>query len=316
MILLISSKYDVSTNIVIRWMNYYGIAFLRLNTEEFNSLTHFSLNDTSIKLNVRNIDLTKITGVWHRRGRLRHLPNSLNNLGKVTTYLKKEEDSLIKSIETYLKSTKKYIGSYTSEVENYKLEHLMIAQKCDLNIPDSMITTNKKSLIVFYEKHEEIISKDLRYAINIKTEDVSINSTGTFKITDDLIKELGDEFAPIYVQEYINKEFEIRVFYFDEKMFAMGIFSQKDEQTRIDYRNYNDQVPNRCVPIELPKEVKSKLLQFTKEINLNTGSIDLIYSNDERFVFLEVNPMGQFDWLSKNCNYYVEKTIAKEFIEA
>lgn len=315
MILLISSKYDVSTNNVIRWLNYYGINFLRLNTEDFNSLNHFSLSNTSSKLKINGVDVSAISTVWHRRGRLRHVPNSLNNLGKVTDYLKKEEDSLIKSIETHLKATKKYIGSYTSEVENYKLEHLMIARECNLNIPDSIITTNKKELIDFYNSHNQIISKDLRYAINIKTNDVSINSTGTFKVTNELINGLDEHFAPIYAQEYIEKEFEIRVFYFESRMFAMGIFSQLDKQTQIDYRNYNHQIPNRCVPINLPKEIEEQLLLFTKKIKLNTGSIDLIYSTDERYVFLEVNPMGQFDWLSKNCNYYIEKEIAKEFIK-
>ena len=141
MILLISSKYDVSTNIVIQWLNYYGIVFLRLHTEEFSMLNYFSVSNKSISLTINDINLEAITGIWHRRGRLRNLPNSLNDLGKVTLYLKKEEDSLIKSIETNLKATKKYIGSYISEIENYKLDHLIAAKKCNLNIPDSIVTT-------------------------------------------------------------------------------------------------------------------------------------------------------------------------------
>ncbi|WP_430409996.1 hypothetical protein [Kordia sp.] len=315
MILLISSKYDVSTNIVIRWLNYYGVDFLRLHTEEFSILNHFYINNQSISLTINHINLEAITGIWHRRGRIRNLPNSLNSLGKVTTYLKKEEDSLIKSIETSLKATKKYIGSYISEIENYKLDHLIAAKECNLNIPDSIVTTSKKSLLDFRSKYDQIISKDLRYAINIKTDDISINSTGTFKVTEDLISELEDHFAPIYAQEYIEKEFEIRIFFIEDTFFSMGIFSQQDEQTKVDYRNYNDEVPNRCVPINLPNDLKEQLLNFTRKVKLNTGSIDMIYSIDERYIFLEVNPMGQFDWLSKNCNYYIEEAIAKEFME-
>ena len=315
MILLISSKYDVSTNIVIQWLNYYGVDFLRLHTEEFSLLNYFSISNHSISLAINDIDLEAITGIWHRRGRLRNLPNSLNYLGKVTSYLKKEEDSLIKSIETNLKATKKYIGSYISEIENYKLDHLIAAKECNLNIPDSIVTTSKRNLLDFYTKYDQIISKDIRYAINIKTDDVSINSTGTFKITDGLISELEDNFAPIYAQEYIEKEFEIRIFFIEDTFFSMAIFSQKDEQTKVDYRNYNDEIPNRCVPINLPNDLKEQLLDFSRKVKLNTGSIDMIYSVDERYVFLEVNPMGQFDWLSKNCNYYIEEAIAKEFMK-
>ncbi|QHI38680.1 hypothetical protein IMCC3317_40740 [Kordia antarctica] len=315
MILLISSKYDVSTNIVIQWLNYYDVDFLRLHTEEFCMLNHFSVSNQSISLTINDVNLEAITGVWHRRGRLRNLPNSLNDLGKVTSYLKKEEDSLVKSIETNLKATKKYIGSYISEIENYKLDHLIAAKECNLNIPDSIVTTSKKDLFDFHTKYDQIISKDLRYAINIKTDDISINSTGTFKVTHELIAELEDHFAPIYAQRYIEKEFEIRIFFIEDTFFSMGIFSQQDEQTKVDYRNYNDEVPNRCVPINLPNDLKKQLLDFTRKVKLNTGSIDMIYSIDGRYVFLEVNPMGQFDWLSKNCNYYIEEAIAKEFME-
>ena len=75
MILLISSKYDVSTNIVIQWLNYYGVDFLRLHTEEFSLLNYFSISNHSISLAINDIDLEAITGIWHRRGRLRNLPN-------------------------------------------------------------------------------------------------------------------------------------------------------------------------------------------------------------------------------------------------
>ncbi len=47
-------------------------------------------------------------------------------------------------------------------------------------------------------------------------------------------------------------------------------------------------------------------------LNLGSGSIDLLYSNSNEFVLLEINPMGQFSFYSYICNYYVEKIIAIE----
>jgi hypothetical protein len=47
---------------------------------------------------------------------------------------------------------------------------------------------------------------------------------------------------------------------------------------------------------------------------MNTGSIDLILTPNGEYFFLEINPMGQYDWLSKNCNYYIEKDIAEMLI--
>ena len=71
----------------------------------------------------------------------------------------------------------------------------------------------------------------------------------------------------------------------------------------------------RNVTFQLPLEVEQKIEQFMQLAKLNTGSIDVILTPDNQFVFLEVNPAGQFDWLSKSCNYYVEEAIAKELIK-
>ena len=112
MILLISSETDITTNIVVRWLLTMHTSFFRLNTENQSNLNHFKIDSKGIELKIKDIDFSKVTIVWHRRGRLRHLPVSLSNLGNTSTYLKKEEDSLIKSIENYLKTKVPYIGSY------------------------------------------------------------------------------------------------------------------------------------------------------------------------------------------------------------
>ena len=313
MILLISSEYDTTTNIVVRWLVKLNANFKRLNYENQSKLNYFLINDSTEVLKIDATDFSKIKVVWHRRGRLRHIPLALNKTGSVYDYLKKEEDSLIKSIENYLKGCVNYIGSFQKETENFKLTHLLNAKKIGLKIPNSLVTNSKKELVKFKNHYNSIISKDLRYPVNIKTESVFISSVGTFKVTNIMFEKLSDIFAPIFVQEYIEKQFEIRVFFFEEQLYAMAIFSRNDEKTRVDFRNYNDEKPNRCVPFDLPQNLKQKLLKFVELSDLNTGSIDLIFSKKNEFIFLEVNPMGQFDWLSKNCNYYIEKEIAQTF---
>jgi len=52
------------------------------------------------------------------------------------------------------------------------------------------------------------------------------------------------------------------------------------------------------------------LKKLLLELNLDTGSIDLIYTKSDEFVFLEINPVGQYDMVSAPCNYYLDKKIA------
>ena len=91
----------------------------------------------------------------------------------------------------------------------------------------------------------------------------------------------------------------------------MAIFSQNDMQTAIDFRQYNSNNPNRNVPFKLPDNLKKSLTKLMCDIGLNTGSIDMIYTKDKEYVFLEVNPVGQFKMTSMPCNYYIERDVAR-----
>lgn len=68
------------------------------------------------------------------------------------------------------------------------------------------------------------------------------------------------------------------------------------------------------VPYTLPKEIEEKLMNLMNNLGYNTGSIDMIYSTDKKYYFLEINPAGQFGWTSNICNYNVHKHIAQYLI--
>src|SRR5688500_5360277 len=95
----------------------------------------------------------------------------------------------------------------------------------------------------------------------------------------------------------------------------MAIFSQSDEQTKTDFRKYNEKKPNRYVPFKLPDEIDQKIKLLFKKIDLNTGSVDLIVDKDDNYFFLEINPVGQFGMVSDPCNYFLEKNVALKLIE-
>jgi D-alanine-D-alanine ligase-like ATP-grasp enzyme len=91
----------------------------------------------------------------------------------------------------------------------------------------------------------------------------------------------------------------------------MAIFSQQNEQTSIDFRKYSTERPNRCVPHQLPKEIEHKISTFMKAVRLNTGSIDMVVTPTLEYVFLEVNPIGQYGMTSFPCNYNLDFKIAE-----
>ena len=65
----------------------------------------------------------------------------------------------------------------------------------------------------------------------------------------------------------------------------MAVFSQENNKTAQDFRNYDQDNPNRTVPYKLPVRIISKLTRLTRKLSLNTGSIDLIRSIDGEYYF-------------------------------
>ena len=52
------------------------------------------------------------------------------------------------------------------------------------------------------------------------------------------------------------------------------------------------------------------------KLNYRSGSIDMVYTKDKAYVFLEINPVGQFAQVSEPCNYYLEDWVAKHLMSA
>lgn len=301
MIYIISENNDVSTDKVINWLNFYQESYNRVNVD--SDYLNYTLNITN-----DNIDSTfSKFPLWIRRG---HFPLIRDEIKKSPfyNYLKNEYLKVNFFSEKHLSKT---IGSFFKESHNNKLENLFFAKKNGLNIPDTIVTNNRNELINFIDKNKKYITKSIFQSPTINVDNNLFLGNGTTLLDENNIPE---NFSLSLIQEYIDKKFEIRTFFVNDDFFSMAIFSQNDNETKIDYRNYNNSKPNRCVPFELPIDVIEKLKKFNLETEHNTGSIDLIYTTNDEYVFLEINPMGQFDWVSGNCNYNIEKKIAEILI--
>ena len=64
------------------------------------------------------------------------------------------------------------------------------------------------------------------------------------------------------------------------------------------------------MPYDLPENIKTKLLSLMDRLGLNYGAADVIVTPDERYVFLEVNPAGEFFWLDKLFEGQISEAIA------
>lgn len=315
-IVFISKNQDLSTNKIIDWLiSRDKENLVRLNYKEEIDINYLQVTPKDgLEFgysNKKGIEIAECDTLFYRTGDL-SVCESMKINRAFSKYYANEAKTLNRNIYFSL-GQKKKVSSFYNEVENSKLIDLYTANNVGLNIPATLITSSGDTLEEFIFKYRRVVAKPIKDIIPVNS------NSGEFYALNQHFFELGQvknlknkSFFPLIFQEYIEKKFEVRAFIFNDRIFAMAIFSQRNEQTKNDYRSYDKVKPNRNVPINLPNKIEQQILSFCKLSNLNTCSIDLIFSKKGRFYFLESNPSGQFDWLSTSCNYYIEEYIANQ----
>ncbi|WES97393.1 grasp-with-spasm system ATP-grasp peptide maturase [Chryseobacterium arthrosphaerae] len=298
MILIISQNNEITTTEVIKWLLKLGKSFIRVHEDEI-----FDIRIKEKRIYIESLRnsffIDEITSVWYRRGGLKfnrlHYKNEAINLN-MNEYQHWLEDYIMKVLES-----KKHINKQSNSDIN-KLLVLEEAQKTGLDIPSYFLADTTDDVIL-----NKTIIKTI--GGNPRMEDILKDSSGMMYTT--VIQENEDEnFFITFFQEKIEKDYEIRSFYLNGQVWSIAIFSQNDDQTKVDFRKYNDKKPNRKVPYRLPKNIEQKIHLLMQSLELNSGSLDFIKSGS-KYYFLEVNPVGQFLGMSVLCNYLLEKEIAE-----
>lgn len=322
MVLILSDSTDASTCEVVDWLNHFKIRCFRINECTKVEILKIEFDKNAlvtflIKADGFEIDLTRVTAIWYRRGWLNisgHYPRQADFGDRelrtgIMEYLNEELENIINLIHQYLGDSIVSINSFLRS-KNDKMYYLLKAAEAGLTIPDTIICTHKQTLKAFKVKHDKIITKSINEGFMFSTSENSYFAS-TEIVDDAKLQQAPDSFFPTLIQEYIDKQVELRSFYLHGEIYTMAIFSQQNEQTKVDFRHYDYQKPNRLVPFKLPVTVEEKIRRFMKAINLNSGSLDIILDKENNYSFLEVNPVGQFGMVSKPCNYHLEKKIAE-----
>ncbi|REC78144.1 hypothetical protein DRF60_09725 [Chryseobacterium elymi] len=308
MILIISKSTDTTTELVASWLKKLKVPFYIVNENIYwNVLIDYENNIIQIGGN----DLKKFKVIWFRK-----YPDTLQEIQKNSIY-KKLYKSIInfsleesKAFREYLfyelkKLNIPWLTKPFNLIQN-KIIQARMAKERGILTPKSFIVNNKKDILKLIGDGKEYITKPfencihLRYKNNIiPMKTVVINSHYNI---------LPETFRPALIQERINKKFELRIFYLLGRFYATRVMD--DDNSEVDHRVSIIADNGRFEIYELPKDIKSKLSMLLDDLDLNCASIDMIVNNNDEFIFLEINPTGQFTYHSVFNNTYLEIEIA------
>lgn len=308
MVLILSESRDMTTYYVAKWIEAFGKKVFIATEKSHTEIVRIENACVVIKIDEVLIDLDDVSAFWFRRGNFFFDRNTAEIPHGVANDSRNEYSLIIEILYSKLSRKRKLGDFYQSDLNRVLV--LESAKEEDLSIPDFGIFGDKKALEKFHSRYQNILVKPIGNGPFI-IEDNVLYSTYSELFSKSDIEQLPDTFHPTLFLEYVDKKYEVRIFYLNGAFFSMAILSQADTQTSIDFRKYNVGNPNRNVPYTLPSSVCEKIDRLMKKIGLETGSIDMIVTKEDEFVFLEINPIGQFLNVSHHCGYGLEMRIAK-----
>lgn len=287
-ILIFTSSYDKTCDYLIK--KYSNVNFFRFNLDFFSTYDVVVSSDGFIIKSINNeIDSLSCKSIYFRKPVCEILDGVFDD--KYHPFVHRETYSLIEGI------TESFFGRCLTKPSimrraNNKVFQAILSKKIAFNLPNASITNDKNLLTNL--KDEDYIVKPLSTGTVIdgnKKEFVQTNIIDSSYDTSKL------KYSPIYLQEYINKDYEVRVTFINNAYFPVKIVSENN----VDWRKPNNKVTYQIC--EMPNEIVAKCFNFLNSCDMIFGCFDFLVKDNEWY-FLEMNANGQWAWLEfeVGCN--------------
>jgi hypothetical protein len=251
------------------------------------------------------LQLEEIGSVWYRRPTPISASAELPDLEK--TFIEREARSglwgLLRGLDAVWVN-----HPDANRAAAYKPRQLRVAQSLGLAIPRTLITNEPHTLRQFYAACAgKVIYKLMGFPLFEDREALPL-STYTSLVPEEMMSQAHRIRATAHMfQEYIEKVCDVRVVVIDQDVFAVAVYPLSDE-AHIDFRrDYN---ALRYEVHHLPDTVQKALLAMNRYYHLVYTAVDLLYTRDGRYVFLETNPVGQFGWLEDPTGLPLYQSLA------
>ncbi|WP_405628706.1 hypothetical protein OG933_22815 [Streptomyces sp. NBC_00016] len=240
-----------------------------------------------------DLDLAHIKSVWYRRPGEFQLSDELT--AEEQKWARSECDHLFKSVWSGMHS--RWVSDPRAiRTASAKVMQLDMAAEMGFTVPRFTVTNDVDAAARFISScRRGVIVKVLTYPF-IAYPQQGCRLYTHLLTTEDLDQIESVRFGPTFLQEFVEKEMDVRVTVFGEELFAIGIESTGFEDARIDFRRAEIyDLPHRV--LDLPKGLSWLCVELVRRLGLRFGAIDLILTPDGQYFFLEINPNGQWYWL-------------------
>jgi glutathione synthase/RimK-type ligase-like ATP-grasp enzyme len=296
-VLIVTNDHDEHADAVIVELDRRDIPVFRFHPEDFphSCSVSIEIQDGCIHGELRNADhrvaFDDICAAWYRRSRNLYMGAVTRTSEKLDDYVKAQSTATVVALCAGLETL---WVSHPFNLRRGEVKALQLAEasRAGLKIPQTLISNDPARATTFVDAlgDTECAIKPL-IAIGVTDEQGYRLPLTTTLPRGHSLESMA--LAPTMLQPYVDKAFELRCVVIADKIFCAKLDSQADEKSRIDWRGGD---PEHQI-FTLPREVEASIQRLMASFDLNFASLDMIVTPDGEFVFLELNPNGQWLWL-------------------
>lgn len=300
MILIVTNKTDYTADFLILELQKRNKEFYRFNTEDFPEKIQltFNISNTGTEVELqsenKNFFLSEVESAWFRRPVTPGiaLPNQREQRFAINESIATLE-GIWQSLDCFWVSRPERL-----RVAEKKIWQLVNAQKIGFTLSRTMVTNDPQAGFGFAESNDfDVVYKTLESARISENDDLGLIFTSSIRTTP---KEnyAAISLSPVLLQRRIKKKVDLRVTVIGNKVFPVEINARNSAEIELDWRRAH---PEDLIykSHSLPRKIEEMCVELTKVLGLNFGAIDLILTSDEEYVFLEINPNGQWAWIQQ-----------------
>jgi hypothetical protein len=228
------------------------------------------------------VPMQDVRSVWHRRSYRPIMPDPVRDDRDRRFGTREWLDSFFGLI---FATGAHIVNDPNRELAAVKPLQLSVAQEVGLRVPDTLITNDPTLALAFVERHDNnVVHK------TITPPSHRFLPTKRWSAAD--VPALADLWmTPTIFQEAIECARELRVTVVGQQVFAARFAPRADRGTILDGRLDLDVPYERH---ELPHSVQRSILALVRALGLVYSTLDFKLTDEGEYVFLELNPAGQF----------------------
>lgn len=304
-VLVLTHWFDPTADAVVEELNRREVPVFRYNPGDFPQRTALAATldggwTGSLRTDTRALDLADVGCVYYRRPTTFEFPDKMS--APERKWAAREARMGLGGVLAALPRWLNHPADMARA--EYKPVQLAAATAAGLRVPDTVVTNDIDAARSFVAASGRVIYKPL--SGGGVAEDSTYRLIYATIVDPEELDESVTRTAHLF-QAWVPKDHEVRLTVIDEHFHAARI-DARSEAGAIDWRSDYEHL-DYCIT-DVPTDVRRATLALMRTVRLRFGTLDFVVTPEGDWVFLEVNPNGQWAWIEEETGLPIAASIA------